>query len=177
MSQFKRPACHEVCAGNVRAEGAHRCSSSAVRGDLTVKWKGMRGAGSRRRRPGHRRAAWTRFGYLPVGLALCLSLGLAAAESAKASALGPRVPDATSTSTAPPRIGVLTNSGSFLVKQGGLSTGWTDEYNDVIAGAVSGDLIGVLTNSGSFLVKEGGLSTGWTDEYNGIRAGTIWSGS
>jgi len=32
------------------------------------------------------------------------------------------------------RIGVLTNSGTFLVKQGGLSAQWTDEYNGVRAG-------------------------------------------
>jgi len=53
------------------------------------------------------------------------------------------------------RIGVLTNSGTFLVKEGALSAQWTDEYNGATAGDVSGDLIGVLTDSGSFPGERG----------------------
>ncbi len=72
-------------------------------------------------------------------------------------------------------IGVLTSSGSFLVKQGGLNAHWVTENTGVKAGVVSAAplRIGVLTSSGSFLVKEGGLSTTWTDEHDGVTQGVI----
>jgi hypothetical protein len=137
-----------------------------------VKWMGILGPDSGGRRPGRRRIARARFGYLPAILALCLGLGLAASESAGASVIGPRVPDATAASTSP-RIGVLTNAGSFLVKQGALNAPWTTEATDVIAGSVSGNLIAVLTNAGTFQVKQGSLTASWTTEATDVRAGVV----
>jgi murein DD-endopeptidase MepM/ murein hydrolase activator NlpD len=68
------------------------------------------------------------------------------------------------------RIGALTTDRHALVKEGGLSTFWTDEHDNVQQLALSGDRIGVLDTSGVLWVKEGGLSTFWTRERDGVRS-------
>jgi len=69
----------------------------------------------------------------------------------------------------PARIAVLRANGEALVKEGGLSTGWTTEHTNVIQVALSGDRIAVLRANGEALVKEGGLSTGWTTEHTNVK--------
>src|SRR5438552_1859857 len=89
-------------------------------------------------------------------------------------------PAATATPAPPPpvrRIAALTApDGEALVKEGGLTAAWFDEYGPassapaVRAITVAGDLIGVVTEVGEFLVKKGGLTAPWVDEL-GPRAG------
>ncbi|BEL10833.1 hypothetical protein Q0Z83_090240 [Actinoplanes sichuanensis] len=67
------------------------------------------------------------------------------------------------------RIGVVTTGGTALVKEGGLSAGWVNEYSGVQQVEVEGDRIGVLTTGGTALVKDGGLSAGWVTEYTGVK--------
>jgi hypothetical protein len=70
--------------------------------------------------------------------------------------------------TGPPRIGVLQVDGKALVKEGGLSTGWVTEADNVKQVVIAGDRIGVLRVGGKALVKEGGLSTEWVTEADKV---------
>jgi hypothetical protein len=67
------------------------------------------------------------------------------------------------------RVGVLTTSWEALVKEGGLSAQWVDEYGGVKQIVVSPNRVGILSTSGEAFVKEGGLSTSWTDEFRGVQ--------
>ena len=70
------------------------------------------------------------------------------------------------------RIGALTSSGTFIVKEGALDTQWDSEYGGLSQGVVSGSLIGVVTG-GTFLVKQGALNNGWTSESSGVTSGVL----
>ncbi len=73
----------------------------------------------------------------------------------------------------PPRLGVLTNDGHMLVKEGDLRAGWVDEASGIAAGVLSGNRVGVLNTAGVFSVKEGDLRAGWVDEFSGVTAGYL----
>jgi len=84
----------------------------------------------------------------------------------------------------PPLIGVLTTTpGEVLVKQGGLSARWTDEFGSGVSQlAVASDpghgaLIGILTTSGEVLVKQGRLGARWTEEFTGVKQVAVASDS
>jgi surface antigen len=79
-------------------------------------------------------------------------------------------------SGAPPLIGVL-QGGTFSVKEGGLTAGWTKEATGVSQIAVASDsangpLIGVLQGD-TFSAKEGSLTAGWTKEATGASQITV----
>jgi hypothetical protein len=69
------------------------------------------------------------------------------------------------------RVGVIrydSNRNVFRVKEGGLSGGWVDHYENVRDAAIAGPRIAVLRNDGHCLVKEGNLNqpnVGWVDEW------------
>ena len=69
------------------------------------------------------------------------------------------------------RIAVLRANGEALVKEGGLSAGWTTEHTQVKQVALSGNRIAVLRANGEALVKEGGLSEGWITVHTQVPAG------
>lgn len=77
------------------------------------------------------------------------------------------------TGSTPPRLGVLTNDGHMLVKEGDLRAGWVDEASGITAGVLSGNRIGVLNTAGVFSVKEGDLRAGWVDEFTNVRRGYL----
>jgi len=60
------------------------------------------------------------------------------------------------------RIGVLTESGVALVKEGAATNAFVTEYTGVRDLAISGSRVGVVTVDGAALVKHGGLSAGWS---------------
>ncbi len=68
----------------------------------------------------------------------------------------------------PRRIGVLTNDGVALVKEGPLNAPWDREYENVKQLVVDGDRIGVLTHDGVALVKEGALNAAWDRQYENV---------
>ena len=57
----------------------------------------------------------------------------------------------------------------MLVKQGGLSTGWTTVHTQVTQVALSGNRIAILRTNGEALVKAGGLSAAWITEHTEVR--------
>jgi hypothetical protein len=74
---------------------------------------------------------------------------------------------------ASPLVGALLSDGTFIAKEGGLSTSWVDEHSGVrqialASDATHGPLVGALLSDGTFIAKEGGLSTSWVDEENHV---------
>ena len=78
-------------------------------------------------------------------------------------------------STTPPlRIGALYTSGSYIVKENNLSSGWITMSNDSATQIMqNGTLSGMIWNGG-FYVKQGALTNNWVTEAN---PGTAAAGS
>jgi hypothetical protein len=71
------------------------------------------------------------------------------------------------------RIGVLTQDGTFRVKDGSVSSsGFVTQDTFVASAVLSGNRIGVVKN-GHFYVKEGGLSAGWVDVASNVAQGSL----
>jgi len=79
----------------------------------------------------------------------------------------------TTTST-PPRIGIIYTDGTYQVKEG-LSGGWVTENGNVSQAALSGNLIGVVFTDGTYQVKQGDLGAGWVTEDGNVTQGALWS--
>lgn len=74
-------------------------------------------------------------------------------------------------------VGVVTQDGKFLVKQGVKTGSWITEYgppnNPIVAAAAlfgdisnpSNDRLGLITQGGEFFAKQGNLYSQWTDMY------------
>jgi hypothetical protein len=79
-------------------------------------------------------------------------------------------PQLSTASTAPSLTGFVTPAGALYVKEGGLSTAWTQEEASGVTSfalasdGVNGPLIGFVNSAGAFYVKEGGLSATWVQE-------------
>lgn len=77
------------------------------------------------------------------------------------------------------RIGELDMSGTFQVKENGLSTSWVPEYSGVNQGVVAGSMVGVVTSDGAYRVKRGdlGSTNPFTYEYSGATSGVLSDGA
>lgn len=71
------------------------------------------------------------------------------------------------------RIGALTNSGDYYVKEGGLDAAWVGEFTGAKQVMLTGNRIGVLGANGDFYVKEGGVDASWVKELTGVKQGIL----
>jgi hypothetical protein len=60
------------------------------------------------------------------------------------------------------RIGVITNAGEAVVKDGGIYGTWVDEMPGVQTLRLSGSWIGVVTTAGDAVIKDGNLFSPWS---------------
>ncbi|GIE79259.1 hypothetical protein Aph02nite_52090 [Actinoplanes philippinensis] len=79
------------------------------------------------------------------------------------------VPNALQVSVTDTRVGVLRGDYGTQVKEGGLSTLWTQLLTDARQIEVADDRIGVLTRGGVAYAKEGATTAAFVNEYSGVQ--------
>jgi hypothetical protein len=71
------------------------------------------------------------------------------------------------------RIGVLTQDGTFRVKEGSVSSsGWVNQDTFVSSAVLSGNRIGIIKNN-RFYVKEGALGASWVEIAQDVQQGLL----